>query len=256
MKKKNFISFIILLFLLFIFGVITISLLNKKDSEKLSIQEENIVEESEIVIHDNGIEKKEDSKEKITEEVTNVSKEESKRTPNNQSNKTSNNSDISKNNSKNNSSTTNHNNETSNSGSKVQSSVASNSNTNVNKNNETTQNKITQVNKQEETKEKSIYDYEFNIDGIRSELINIGKNMGLTHITQDEGVLRTPSNSSWASPITGSKNFQGKNLERALKDYVRSMPDIIEAYGGPKIKYFTIYIQNNENGNYTFYFLY
>lgn len=116
--------------------------------------------------------------------------------------------------------------------------------------------------KQEETQdkteivEKSIYDYEFDIEKIKTELISIGQGMGLTHITEDEGVVKNPNNSSWSDPVRASSAFQGKKLERALKDYVSSMPILIKAYGGGDIKTFTIYVENNGNGNYTFYFLY
>lgn len=116
--------------------------------------------------------------------------------------------------------------------------------------------------KQEETQketeivEKSIYDYEFDIEKIKTELIGIGRGMGLTHITEDEGVVKNPNNSSWSDPVRASSAFQGKKLERALKDYVSSIPILIKAYGGGDIKTFTIYVENNGNGNYTFYFLY
>ena len=104
--------------------------------------------------------------------------------------------------------------------------------------------------------EKSIYDYEFDIENIKAELIKIGQGMGLTHITEDEGISKNPNNSSWSDPVRASRDFQGKKLERALKDYVSSMPILIKAYGGGDIKTFTIYVENNGNGNYTFYFLY
>lgn len=107
-----------------------------------------------------------------------------------------------------------------------------------------------------ETSSKSIYDYAFDIDAIKKELIKIGENMGLKHKTTDGGKQRTPSNSSWSIPVTANEKLQGKKLERALKDYVSSMPQIIESYGGNKIEDFTIYVENNGNGSYTFYFLY
>ena len=105
-------------------------------------------------------------------------------------------------------------------------------------------------------KEKSIYDYEFNIKEIKSELISIGESIGLKHRTTDEGTEITPNNSSWASPVTGSKDYQGKQLEASLKDYVRSMPEMVSSYGGTEIEFFTIYVEDNGNGSYTFYFLY
>lgn len=105
---------------------------------------------------------------------------------------------------------------------------------------------------QETTPEpKSIYDFEFDIDAIRAELISVGESMGLTHI---DGL--TPDTASWSTPITASADFQGENLERRLKDYVRSMPDIITMYGGTTIQYFTIYAEPLGGGNYRIYFLY
>lgn len=108
----------------------------------------------------------------------------------------------------------------------------------------------------EPVKEKSIYDYGFNIEEIRNELISLGQSIGLIHITMDNGVIITPENSSWATPVTASQDFQGENLKRRLRDYVMSMPDLISAYGGENIEYFTIYIEELGNQNYRIYFLY
>lgn len=66
---------------------------------------------------------------------------------------------------------------------------------------------------------KSIYDYEFNVVSIQQELIAIGTEMGL-----EVDSSLNPSDSSWGNPMIASKDFQGANLERALKNYVRSMP--------------------------------
>ncbi len=98
---------------------------------------------------------------------------------------------------------------------------------------------------------KSIYDYEFDVVSIQQELIVIGTEMGL-----EVDSSLTPSGSSWGNPIIASKDFQGKNLERALKDYVRSMPQLITAYGGEAIQYFNIYAEAIGTGGYLFYFLY
>lgn len=98
---------------------------------------------------------------------------------------------------------------------------------------------------------KSIYDYEFDIDAIRAELIAVGEGMGLTH----SGDL-TPDTASWSTPVTASADFQGENLKRRLKDYVQSMPGFITAYGGNPIQYFTIYAEPLGGGSYRFYFLY
>lgn len=98
---------------------------------------------------------------------------------------------------------------------------------------------------------KSIYNFEFDIEAIRAELIAVGEGMGLTH----SGDL-TPDNASWATPVTASADFQGENLKRRLKDYVQSMPELITAYGGNPIQYFTIYAEPLGNGSYRIYFLY
>ena len=103
----------------------------------------------------------------------------------------------------------------------------------------------------EPAKPKSIYDYEFDVEAIRQELLGIGTGMGLTI---DSSL--TPDSASWGNPVTASKDFQGTSLERSLKDYVRSMPDLITAYGGSPIQYFTIYAENLGGGSYRFYFLY
>ena len=95
------------------------------------------------------------------------------------------------------------------------------------------------------------YDYEFDVEAIRQELLGIGTGMGLTI---DSSL--TPDSASWGNPVTASKDFQGTSLERSLKDYVRSMPDLITAYGGSPIQYFTIYAENLGGGSYRFYFLY
>ena len=108
----------------------------------------------------------------------------------------------------------------------------------------------------EEVKPKTAYDYEFDIEAIRSDLISLGCSMGLTHITTDDGMKITPDNASWATPVTASECFQGERLKRKLTDYVQSMPDIITAYGGAPIEYFTIYIEPLGSGSYRIYFLY
>ncbi len=98
---------------------------------------------------------------------------------------------------------------------------------------------------------KSIYDFEFDIVAIRAELIAVGEEMGLTH----SGDLM-PDTASWSTPVTASADFQGANLERRLKDYVQSMPELITAYGGNSIQYFTIYAEPLGGGSYRIYFLY
>lgn len=98
---------------------------------------------------------------------------------------------------------------------------------------------------------KSIYDFEFDIDAIRAELIAVGEGMGLTHSSD-----LTPDTASWSTPVMASPDFQGVSLERRLKDYVQSMPGLITAYGGNQIEYFTIYAEPLGGESYRFYFLY
>lgn len=108
----------------------------------------------------------------------------------------------------------------------------------------------------EPPKPKSIYEQDFDIGAIRRELISIGEGAGLTHVTEDDGIPCTPATCSWASPVTASASFQGERLKQALHDYVASMPSMVTSYGGSQISCFTIYVQDNGGGSYTFYFLY
>lgn len=108
-----------------------------------------------------------------------------------------------------------------------------------------------QVQTTEPEVQKSAYDYEFDIEVIRQELLAVGESMGLAV----DGSL-TPYNSSWSNPVIASESFQGTGLERTLRDYVRSMPDIIVAYGGKSIQYFNIYAESLGGGSYQIYFLY
>ena len=108
----------------------------------------------------------------------------------------------------------------------------------------------------EETKQKTAYDYEFDIEAIRNDLISLGCSMGLTHITTDDGTAITPDNAVWATPVTASELFQGERLKRKLTDFVQSMPSVISAYGGASIENFTIYIEPLGSGSYRIYFLY
>ena len=100
------------------------------------------------------------------------------------------------------------------------------------------------------------YDYPFDVSAIRSDLIGVGQNMGLTHVTSMDGESLTPSNTSWSMPVTASQSFQGAALETSLKDYVRSMPGLIASYGGAPLQYFSIYVESLGGGSYCFYFLY
>lgn len=104
--------------------------------------------------------------------------------------------------------------------------------------------------------EKSIYDYPFDIDAIKQELILIGESTGMTHIIYDDGILRTPDNSSWSGYYTASENFQDYMLERNLKDSVSGIRQMFKDYGWTDIEYFTIYVEDLNNGSFRFYVLY
>lgn len=101
-----------------------------------------------------------------------------------------------------------------------------------------------------ETQPKTCYDYPFDTEAIRGELIGIGQGAGLAHVE------KTLDNSSWAAPVTASEGFQGEALKRSLVDYVSSMPAMAEMYGGNPLTEFCIYVEDAGGGSYTFYFLY
>lgn len=102
-----------------------------------------------------------------------------------------------------------------------------------------------------DTVSESIYDYEFDVSAIQRELVSIGLKMGLK-----EDSFFTPDSSSWANPVTVSENFQGNSLERALKDSVCSMPELITDYGREPITSFDIYVEAIDGDRYKFYYLY
>lgn len=77
----------------------------------------------------------------------------------------------------------------------------------------------------EEVKQKTAYDYEFDIEAIRSDLISLGCSMGLTHITTDDGMAITPDNASWATPVTASESFSDLRSDRKSCYDVLYLPD-------------------------------
>ena len=91
---------------------------------------------------------------------------------------------------------------------------------------------------------------------IMSDLFSALDSLGLFYKTSYDVTEITPSNSSWATPVTASRSSQGENLKQKLTDYVQSMPSILSAYGGAAIDYFTIYIVPLDGGSYRIYFLY
>ena len=104
----------------------------------------------------------------------------------------------------------------------------------------------------EEAKPKSAYDYEFNIDAIKSDCIGIGQEMGL-HLDS----CLTPSNATWWNPVTASKSNQGEALKRNLESYIKFHTiENLGSYGLDEITDFNIYCEAKGNGAYTIYFLF
>ena len=105
--------------------------------------------------------------------------------------------------------------------------------------------------------EKSIWDYPFDVEAIRAQLIEWGEDIGLTHVTEYEGWgPATPENSSYDLPTYISKTACGEQAKKKLKEWVEYTPVSIYTYGGPKIKYFTIWMEEYEDGFIQIYFLY
>lgn len=67
----------------------------------------------------------------------------------------------------------------------------------------------------EDTKPKTAYDYEFDIETVKEDCIGIGLDMGLA---LDSSL--TPSNSTWWKPVTASQNNQGEALKQSLERYI------------------------------------
>ena len=104
----------------------------------------------------------------------------------------------------------------------------------------------------EDTKPKTAYDYEFDIETVKENCIGIGLGMGLA---LDSSF--TPSNSTWWKPITASQNNQGEALKQSLERYITfHTVENLGAYGIDKITAFNIYCEARGNGSYSIYFLF
>lgn len=104
----------------------------------------------------------------------------------------------------------------------------------------------------EDTKPKTAYDYEFDIETVKADCIGIGQNMGLA---LDSSL--TPSNSTWWKPVTASQNNQGEALKQSLERYITfHTVENLGAYGIDEITAFNIYCEARENGSYSIYFLF
>ena len=104
----------------------------------------------------------------------------------------------------------------------------------------------------EDTKPKTAYDYEFDIETVKEDCIGIGLDMGLA---LDSSL--TPSNSTWWKPVTASQNNQGEALKQSLERYITfHTVENLGAYGIDKITAFNIYCEARGNGSYSIYFLF
>lgn len=104
----------------------------------------------------------------------------------------------------------------------------------------------------EDTKPKTAYDYEFDIEAVKADCIGIGLDMGLA---LDSSL--TPSNSTWWNPVTASQNNQGEALKRSLERYITfHTVENLGAYGIDEITVFNICCEARGNGSYSFYFLF
>ena len=104
----------------------------------------------------------------------------------------------------------------------------------------------------EDTKPKTAYDYEFDIEAVKADCIGIGLGMELA---LDSSL--TPSNSTWWNPVTASQNNQGEALKQSLERYITfHTVENLGAYGIDEITVFNICCEARENGSYSIYFLF
>lgn len=104
----------------------------------------------------------------------------------------------------------------------------------------------------EDTKPKTAYDYEFDIEAVKADCIGIGLSMGLA---LDSSL--TPSNSTWWNPVTASQNNQGEALKQSLERYITfHTVENLGAYGIDEITVFNICCEARGNGSYSIYFLF
>ena len=103
-----------------------------------------------------------------------------------------------------------------------------------------------------ETQPKTAYDYEFDINTIRSDCIAIGQSMGYTLNTS-----LTPQNATWWNPVTASESNQGSSLRSALEQYIRFHTVAnLSAYGIDEITEFNICCESRGGGSYAIYFVF
>jgi len=94
---------------------------------------------------------------------------------------------------------------------------------------------------------KTAYDYPFDPEQIKQDMIAYGKSLG----------MKKGSASSSTGDITASSSFQGTALKNALMNRVAwyANPDNLTAYGGDPVEYFNV-TYSGSDGNYSFVFWY
>lgn len=101
--------------------------------------------------------------------------------------------------------------------------------------------------------EKSIYDYPFDIEGIKNDLIRYGvEELKMIHrITEPDGTVRTPDNCAWRACYPLTSNCTNSELtRRQLYEMVKYDKDEFN------LKNFTIYIKPDGADRYLVYMLY
>ena len=99
---------------------------------------------------------------------------------------------------------------------------------------------------------KTAYDFEFDMEAIKADCINIGQSMGLRLDTS-----LTPSNASWWNPVTASRSNQGEALKQSLERYIKfHTAENLSAYGIDEISDFNICCEAKGNDEYLVYFLF
>lgn len=83
-----------------------------------------------------------------------------------------------------------------------------------------------------------------------------GQSLGLRHLAVDDGMVKTPDNSSWSTPTTIYSTSNPSFIEIGLKNKIAYLPQSVEDYGGPKIDYFIVYVEDLGGGNCKIYIMY
>lgn len=109
------------------------------------------------------------------------------------------------------------------------------------------------------TPQKSIWQWPISKsdrDAIYAELVAYGQSLGLRHLAVDDGVVKTPDNSSWAAPTTITQSSNPNFVQIGLKNDIKYLPQMVEDYGGGKIDYFIVYVEDLGGGNCKIYIMY